>query len=113
MSQRSTWDAHDANMLAAFVDSGLADEATYTAPTRGALPQSCVVMIGHEPLSELPGGGLQTQSGQVRITGQLSQLSAPPAEGGKIVADGKTYTIKRVEHTDQAGTMWSVLCPRP
>lgn len=64
----------DADMAAAFLDVGMADAATLTAP-EGGTPVACTVMVDRN--IEFFGGQTQMASRSVTITAQVAEVGTP------------------------------------
>jgi hypothetical protein len=105
MSQRAALRAMDAQIMAAFVDAGMADPATYTAPGGGAAV-ACQAMVDRD-VRLYADAGADVATAHVVVTLFLAEVS--PARRGTVVVDGDTLVLDELLDQDESRSRWTVL----
>jgi hypothetical protein len=93
------------DMFDGLVDAGMADIGTYTAPTIGAVPVSCRVVINR---GQAPFGGFGTVMGDKTSLRILLQEIPAPLRGAVVAADGGSFTLVKELTNDGALSTWEV-----
>lgn len=102
MSQCAFLAALDADLHAAFSDSGMADTGTYTAP--GGAPQAGVRVYVDSSLQN----AFDAAYGPRTTVTLLRADVADPVRGAALVVDGRTYLLDAPQDADDGVTVWTV-----
>ena len=105
MSQAAFLRDLDNQLMGAFQAAGLADDATYTAPTGGtAVP--CRVYVDRDPAT-LELNGVDVAGNRVMVGILRAEIDRPDI-GGVLVIGSETFALEQRIRNDESLTRWVV-----
>lgn len=107
MSQVQTIRDMDAFIIEDLLRAGMADEATYTAPTPGATPVPCHALVDRAVQFYDEREGVAGHRTTVVLF--QAQVAAPGRMGViTITASGETFTLDQLDARDESMSRWVV-----
>lgn len=104
MSQQAFLRDFDANAFGNFLAAGIADVATYTAPSGGAA-LACDVLVDRN-VRDFGEDASLVAAAYTLVTFQRAQVT--PARGGTVVVEGESFTLDAEVRSDESISRWVV-----
>jgi hypothetical protein len=101
VSQRTFLQELDADLHAAFADSGMAESATYTPAAFGSSPVTARVFVDRA-VNDAGNFDSRVTSRHVVVTVLLEDLEAAPREGDRLGLGSETFTVDATLALDES-----------